>query len=408
MEIVPEVVNEVVEGPKDYKKVACQICHKEYYRITNTHLYNHQTTMEEYRAKYPDAKIEDERLANDRVDHLRDKSYEEIYGEQAAAVLSAQKRESVLKTINDPEKGRKYRGTRDGALGRVLTDEQKKKISENNTIHGGSTYSTRALAAYGEECARCGNNDKTKLIVHHKNGINVQSVLSDHSLSNLEVLCKSCHVKWHNKFRKEHAKFVGLKDVEKGMHYVLLGLSRAFGLDLSDPNFDGTPQRVARSYAEIFSGLVETDHESEEILSATFISESEKNNYSGMVVSNGIEAFSMCPHHFLPVEMKIDLAYIPRDKVLGLSKLARLAILLAARPALQERLTDDIVNKLMGILGAKGAACRIVGRHMCVAMRGVRSTGETTITTSVRGVFADDQSTKAEFLSLAGSPWKPK
>lgn len=400
------IVPEAAQKEKNYKKVACQVCHREMYRITNTHLFTHTMSMEDYQEKYPDSQIEDSELARDRVNHLRDKTYEQVYGREKADSMISTKRDSVLETIADPEKGKVYRESRMGNLGKKMSDESKKKLSESKTIHGASTYSRRALAFYGSECSRCGETDPKKIVTHHKDGINVYSPLADHSLPNLEVLCKSCHTKWHNKLRKEHAKFIGLKDVEKGMHYVLLGLKRAFGLDLSDGNFDGTPKRVARSYSEIFSGLLDTDDEVKDILSATFVADTNKDQYKGMVVCSGIEAFSMCPHHFLPVEMKIDIAYIPQDKVLGLSKLARLAILLAARPSLQEKLTEDITKKLMSVLNPQGAACRVVGRHMCVAMRGVRSTKETTITSSIRGVFEKDAAAKAEFLHLIGKPWK--
>lgn len=382
---------------REYGKVACAKCGGKYYRITNTHLFSHGMTMEDYREIYPGAQIEDPALASDRVAHLRGKTYEEIYGPEEAALIIAEKRDSALEAISDPVAGAAFRDSRNGALGLKRSEENNRRNSLAHTIHGGTTYSKRALAHHGAECVRCGEDDPKKLVVHHKAGSNVLSPLADHSLQNLEVLCRSCHAKWHNKLRREAGKFRGLADVEKGIHYVLIGLKKSFGLDLADGNFDGTPKRVARAYFEIFSGLLDTDDEARDILGATFAAKQDE-----MVVCSGIEAFSMCPHHLLPVELNIDIAYIPKDKVLGLSKLARLAILLAARPMLQEKLSCDIADKIMEVLKPMGAACRIRGRHMCVAMRGVRSTKEHTTTSALRGAFKSDPATRAEFMALIG------
>ena len=183
-----------------------------------------------------------------------------------------------------------------------------------------------------------------------------------------------------------------------GFSLILQGLQRGFGLDLEDPNFEGTPARVAKAYEEIFSGLRDTDKQIQEILSATFPCD-----YSEMVIEKDIRVFSMCPHHFLPVDLNISVAYIPSSggRVLGISKLSRLVEILAKRPCLQEKLSNDITESLMNIPGCSGSACFVEGRHYCKIMRGVCQHDSTTISSSVRGVFMDEPETKAEFLSLA-------
>jgi len=181
--------------------------------------------------------------------------------------------------------------------------------------------------------------------------------------------------------------------IEYGMECILEGLKRKFGLDTNNQHFVDTPERVSRMYDEIFGGLKDTDKQVEEILSTAFISDMDQ-----MIVVKDIHVFSMCPHHFLPVEMYVDLAYIPNGYVLGLSKLPRLVEILAKRPVIQEQLTEEITKYLMSIK-ASGAAARVRGQHFCMRMRGVKKPEAVMITTSVTGDFREDQSTREEFLS---------
>jgi len=167
----------------------------------------------------------------------------------------------------------------------------------------------------------------------------------------------------------------------------------ALGIDLNDPNFTDTPKRVAKSYKEIFAGLSpSSEEELKKILSVTFPA-----IYSEMVVTKNIGTWSMCPHHFLPVKMKINVGYIPENNVIGLSKIPRIVNLLAARPSLQEQLTTDIVTTLEKVLAPKGAIVQISGEHLCMQMRGVQSTGTTVTTTAFVGCF-EHESSRAEFF----------
>lgn len=188
-----------------------------------------------------------------------------------------------------------------------------------------------------------------------------------------------------------------MSKIEEGFSRILEGLSEEYGLDLSDPNFKETPKRVARAYAEMFCGLRDTKEKLRKILSTGFPS-----SYTGMVLIKDVRTVSMCPHHFLSIRYRTDLAYIPSKtgNVLGLSKLPRIVEVLSKRPVLQETFTEEITSTLMEIKGCRGAACLVRGDHSCMSIRGVLKPDALTITSSLRGVFEDEDATRAEFLSL--------
>jgi len=163
-----------------------------------------------------------------------------------------------------------------------------------------------------------------------------------------------------------------------------------------DPNFAGTPARVARAYKEMCVGLW-ADAEIEELFTKTFPSA-----YDQMIVARDISAAGLCPHHLLPVEYIIHIAYIPNGEgnVIGISKLARLAKLLAARPVLQEQLTEDIAEKLQSNLTPAGAGVIVIGKHSCMSLRGVRDSESSIITSVMLGEMRDEVETRAEFMGL--------
>lgn len=168
-----------------------------------------------------------------------------------------------------------------------------------------------------------------------------------------------------------------------------------FNIDFIDENFKDTPQRIVRVYEELLEGSrPEAMNKVEEILSKTFPSK-----YSGMVTKTNISAYTLCPHHFLPVQMDISLAYIPKEKVLGISKLLRLIEILSHKPALQEDLTDELADTLFNKIDSRGSMVVIKGEHFCEKMRGVHR-DSTTITSSVRGMFEEQINPREEFLKL--------
>lgn len=197
---------------------------------------------------------------------------------------------------------------------------------------------------------------------------------------------------------REEIKAAGADPLEFAAWNLLQALSEELGLNLNDENFNDTPARISRMYREILSGLKDTDKQVEEILNSAFPC-----NNDQLVLVKDIEAFSICPHHFLPVHYKIHIAYIPSVRVVGLSKLARLANVLAKRPVLQEQFVEDVSSSLMKIEGCLGAACIAEGAHYCMVMRGVRQSQSRTITSSLKGVFLEDARARQELMQLIGN-----
>lgn len=164
------------------------------------------------------------------------------------------------------------------------------------------------------------------------------------------------------------------------------------GEDLEREGLIETPERIARMYEEIFSGL---GKDAEEILSKTF--EVENND---LVIEKDITYFSMCEHHIIPFYGKAHIAYIPRGRVAGLSKLARTVELYAKKPQLQERLSSEVADAIMKYLDAEGVMVAVEGEHMCMTMRGVKKPGTKTVTTSYRGIFKEDATLRREVMML--------
>ncbi len=153
-----------------------------------------------------------------------------------------------------------------------------------------------------------------------------------------------------------------------------------------------TPRRVARMYAELFAGL----HDDPRMhLGKTF---SEK--YNEMVVLRDVPFNSMCEHHLMPFEGKAHIAYLPDGRVVGLSKLARIVDVFARRPQVQERMTTQIADLLMGELNAQGVAVVLEAVHTCMTCRGVRKPGSVMVTSAIRGMCATNPATRAEAMSL--------
>ncbi len=164
-----------------------------------------------------------------------------------------------------------------------------------------------------------------------------------------------------------------------------------------DPAREGlldTPKRVIKSYGELFAGY---SLEPKDILSTTF---EEVGGYDEMIVLRDIEFSSHCEHHMLPFTGRAHIAYIPTDKVVGLSKLARLVDMYARRLQIQEKMTAEIAKSLSDVLKPKGVAVVIDATHMCMTMRGVRKAGSIMHTSHLTGLFKSDSRTRQEFFSL--------
>jgi GTP cyclohydrolase I len=165
-----------------------------------------------------------------------------------------------------------------------------------------------------------------------------------------------------------------------------------------DPDREGlqrTPDRVARMYDELLSGY-HTDPV-KMINNALFTVD-----YSEMVIVKDIDYYSMCVHHMLPFHGRVHVAYIPSDKVIGLSKIPRIVEMFARRLQVQERMTEQIADFINEVLNPQGVAVVAEGVHMCGMMRGVKKANASMVTSAMRGTFKDNAKTRAEFMDHIG------
>jgi GTP cyclohydrolase I len=176
----------------------------------------------------------------------------------------------------------------------------------------------------------------------------------------------------------------------EGYSKILEGLG-VLGYDTADENFAGTAARAAKGLHELIHDQKQVKHEVQALLEKTFPAK-----YTEMVISKHNTAFGVCPHHLLP--------YIPTNKVLGLSKLSRLARMIARGPRLQEDLTHELADILHEQLASQGSAVYIEGLHMCMAARGVGAHEARLVTSGVRGIFLDELATREEFIKLVVAP----
>jgi len=175
-------------------------------------------------------------------------------------------------------------------------------------------------------------------------------------------------------------------------HFALI--METLGLDLTDDSLMETPKRVAKMYVnEIFWGL---DYEA--FPKCTVVDN--KMKYDEMVVEKGINVQSNCEHHLVVIDGLATVGYIPRDKVLGLSKINRVVEYFSKRPQIQERLTEQVYHALQYILGTDDIGVVIHAQHYCVKSRGVEDTGSSTVTSKLGGCFKNDAQVRAEFMKL--------
>ncbi|NOY43729.1 MAG: GTP cyclohydrolase I FolE [Planctomycetes bacterium] len=181
---------------------------------------------------------------------------------------------------------------------------------------------------------------------------------------------------------------VDLPRIERAVREILAAVGE-------DPDREGlleTPGRVARMYAELFSGL----HSEPRVHLQKFFTE----KYDEMVLVRDISFNSMCEHHLLPFQGNAHIGYIPNGKVVGLSKLARVVEDVSHRPQVQERMTEQIADLLIEELGVKGVAVVIEASHSCMAIRGVRKPTSICVTSAMKGIFRSNLSSRSEVMTL--------
>jgi GTP cyclohydrolase I len=179
-----------------------------------------------------------------------------------------------------------------------------------------------------------------------------------------------------------------LAEIAKHMRAII----ETLGLDPLDPNLKETDARVAKMYLEMFHGL----SEGAEPKVTVFPNEE---HYTAMVMEKDIPFYSMCAHHFVPFYGHAHVAYIPNERIVGLSKMPRIVEFYACRPQLQERLTEQIAGFMAEKLAPQGVMVVVEARHLCVEMRGVKKPGALTVTSAIRGIFFN-RPVREEFLDL--------
>lgn len=179
------------------------------------------------------------------------------------------------------------------------------------------------------------------------------------------------------------------KKIEAAIKQIL----EAIGEDAGRKDLLETPKRVAQMYEEIFSGIRQDPEKELEVIL--------DQKHHEIILLKGIPLHSMCEHHLLPFIGKAHVAYIPKNgRVTGLSKLARVIDILSKRPQVQERLTTQVADIIMKKLRPLGCMVVIEAEHMCMSFRGVKKPGTLTVTSAVRGIFKENEKTRAEALSL--------
>ena len=162
-----------------------------------------------------------------------------------------------------------------------------------------------------------------------------------------------------------------------------------------DPGREGlieTPHRVAKMYADFFSGL---SQDPKEVLGTSF-----EDEHQDIVIFRDIPFFSICEHHFLPFFGEAQIGYVPNGRVVGASKLSRALDILAHRPQMQERLTDQLVDTIYEAVHPRGVAAVLKAEHMCVSLRGVEKPGSKVVTSSSKGSLRTQAGARSEFLAL--------
>ena len=207
------------------------------------------------------------------------------------------------------------------------------------------------------------------------------------------LVCESCNAKFSKELKYAN-DYDGINDLVEGSSKIINGLSKLYGINPNDDNFKDTPRRVARLMMELNYG--NNIQAAKDILTVSFPTEAK---YDGLVSSNNIRVSSLCPHHMVVADYDVSIAYVPSGgRYVGLSKLPRVARVLAKSMCLQEDYTKRIVDVIEEVLKPAGCAAYVRGIHNCIQARGAEMRDVSNVTIALRGVFAMNPTLKEEWL----------
>ena len=191
---------------------------------------------------------------------------------------------------------------------------------------------------------------------------------------------------------------------KEAIEFHIKEILKALGDDPEREGLKDTPKRVARMYEEVFEGMNYSNDDIVEMFDKTFEEEDYYNNSKDMVVVKDIEIFSYCEHHMaLMYDMKVTVAYLPKEKIIGLSKIARIADMVGKRLQLQERIGSDIAYIMSKIIESEDVAVLIEASHSCMTARGIKKTSAKTLSTTFRGAFQENTELQNKlFLTVGG------
>jgi GTP cyclohydrolase I len=211
--------------------------------------------------------------------------------------------------------------------------------------------------------------------------------------ADFDGMCEMCHCKLRTEI--EYANDLsGVKLLRDGVRMMLDGLHKLYGIDPDDANFKDTPERVARLMMEMNYGT--NEQAAKDILTSSAFPSS----YTGLIASDNIRCYALCPHHMVVVQLDVNIAYVPGPRMVGLSKIARFAETLAASMILQEEYTHRLASLFKECTDALGVGVIVVGKHNCVAARGVKKPDVDNITSELNGIFMMNSSLKQEWMDL--------
>jgi len=235
------------------------------------------------------------------------------------------------------------------------------------------------------------------MTIAYSNGYNSQNSLKSNSVNNSELdnpQRVSTRPDRNTSLNGKNAEKQSLTEVsDEEMMSAVETMLKGVGEDPTREGLLKTPKRVAEAMRFLTSGY---NQSLEEIVNNAIFDE----GHNEMVLVRDISLFSLCEHHMLPFMGKAHVAYVPNEKVVGLSKLARIVEMYARRLQVQERLTRQVAEAIQEVLEPKGVAVVVEASHMCMVMRGVQKPGSWTVTSAMVGVFQEDQKTREEYLNL--------